>query len=122
LILADTSVWIDHFRSTNTEFQKLLNGAQIAIHPFIIMELALGLLKDRARALVMLDFLPHVRAAQLIEVRAMVETRALYGLGIGFVDAHLLASVLINPSTFLWTRDKSLRRVAENLGIHAALS
>ncbi len=91
------------------------------MHPFVVAELALGSLRDRADVLVMLDFLPQARVALLNEVRAMVEARRLHGLGVGFVDAHLLASVFLNPSTLLWTRDKPFRRVAERFGVHARL-
>ena len=121
MILADTSVWIDHLRSGNQELRKQLNRGQIAIHPCIIAELALGSLKERSRTLALLDLLPHVREAQLNEIRTMIETRRLFGLGIGLTDAHLIASVLINPPALLWTRDKQLRKVAESLGIHASL-
>jgi predicted nucleic acid-binding protein len=122
LILADTSVWIDHLRSSSKELQKQLSRGQIVIHPFIIAELALGSLKDRTKTLALLDLLPHLRVAQLNEIRTLIEARHLYGLGIGLIDAHLIASVLINPPTLLWTRDKQLRKVAEGLGIHARLS
>ena len=69
----------------------------------------------------LLDLLPQVRVAQLNEVRLTIEARRLYNLGIGLTDAHLIASVFINPSTLLWTRDKRLRKAAEGLGIHASL-
>ncbi len=121
MILADTSVWIDHFRSGNQELQRQLNRGQIAVHPCVIAELALGFLKDRTKTLALLDLLPHVRVAQLHEIRSLTEVRRLYGLGIGLTDAHLLASVLINPPTLLWTTDKQLRKVAASLGIHASL-
>jgi predicted nucleic acid-binding protein len=121
LILADTSVWIDHFRSENKELRHALNRGQIVIHPFIIAELALGSLKDRIRTLATLDLLPQVRVAQLKELRLMIEARRFYGLGIGLTDAHLIASVFINSPTLLWTRDKQLRKVAQGLGIHADL-
>jgi predicted nucleic acid-binding protein len=121
LILADTSIWIDHFRSGNKELRKHLNEGQIVIHPSIIAELALGLLHERTKTLALLDLLPQVRVAQLSEVRRMIEVRRLYSLGIGLTDAHLIASVFINPSTLLWTRDKRLRKAAEGLGIHAGL-
>ncbi len=121
MILADTSVWIDHLRSGNKELHNQLSRGQIVIHPFIIAELALGSLKERTRMLALLDLLPHLRVAQLNEIRTLIETRRLYGLGIGLIDAHLIASVLINPPTLLWTRDKQLRKVAEALGIHANL-
>ena len=121
MILADTSIWIDHFRSGNKEMRKYLHEGQIVIHPSIVAELALGSLRERAKTLALLDLLPPVRAAQLSEVRRMIEARRLYSLGIGLTDAHLIASVFINSSTLLWTRDKRLRKAAEDLGIHARL-
>jgi predicted nucleic acid-binding protein len=122
LILADTSVWIDHFRTGNREMRNLLDQGQIALHPFIVGELALGSLRNRASALALLDVLPHVFVARMDEVRAMIETRQLYSLGIGLIDAHLIASAFLSPHTRLWTKDKQLRKVAEGLGIHANLS
>ncbi len=121
MILADTSVWIEHFRSGNQELHQRLSQGQIVIHPFVIAELALGSLKERSRTLALLDLLPHVRVAQLNEIRTLIEARRLYGLGIGLTDAHLIASVLINSPTLLWTRDKQLRKAAEALGIQAGL-
>ena len=69
----------------------------------------------------MLDNLSHVRVAQISELRLVIEARHLYSLGIGFTVAHLIASVFLNPPTHLWTKDRRLRQVAENLGIHARL-
>jgi predicted nucleic acid-binding protein len=122
LILADTSIWIDHFRSGNKVMRQHLNQGHIVIHPFVIAELALESLWDRTTTLALLDLLPQVRMAQLSEVRLTIEARRLHGLGIGLIDAHLIASVLINPPTLLWTRDKRLRQTAEGLGIHAGLA
>ncbi|HWO31693.1 MAG TPA: type II toxin-antitoxin system VapC family toxin [Candidatus Acidoferrum sp.] len=122
MILADTSIWIDHLRSTNKEMRKRLNQGHIVTHPFIIAELALGSLQDRTKTLALLDLLPQVRVAQLSEVRFMIEARRLHNLGIGLTDAHLIASVFINLPTLLWTRDKRLRKAAEELGIHASLA
>ncbi len=126
MILADTSIWIDHFRSgtrsRNNELRKHLNQGQIVIHPAIIAELALGSLQERTKTLALLDLLPQVQVAQLSEVRRMIEARRLYSLGIGLTDAHLIAAVFINPSTLLWTRDKRLRKAAEALGINAGLT
>ena len=121
MILADTSIWIDHLRSGNKELRKLLNQGQVVIHPFIIAELALGSLKQRAQTLALLDLWPQVQVAQLSEVRLMIEARRLYSLGIGLTDAHLVASVFLNPPTLLWTRDKRLRKAAERIGVHANL-
>lgn len=121
MILADTSIWIDHLRSGNKEMQKHLQQGNIVIHPFIIVELALGSLRERTKTLALLDLLPQVRMPQLAEVRLVIEARRLYSLGIGLTDAHLIAAVFINSSTLLWTRDKPLRKVSETLGIHASL-
>lgn len=121
MILADTSVWIDHFRSGDAELKRALNLGQIVIHPWVIAELALGSLRDRAKTLATLDLLPRVTVAQTSELRMMIESRALYSLGIGLVDTHLIASAFLNPATMLWTRDKQLRRVAETFRIHASL-
>jgi len=101
--------------------RKRLNQGHVVIHPLIVAELALGSLQERAKTLALLDLLPQVRVAQLSEVRLMIEARYLYSLGIGLTDAHLIASVFISPSTFLWTRDKRLRKATEALGIHANL-
>ena len=122
MILADTSVWIDHLRSGDREMRRQLEQGQIVIHPFITAELALGSLKERAKTLALLDLLPHVRVARTSELRVMIEARRLYNLGIGLTDAHLIASVFIDSPTLLWTRDKRLRKAAEALGIHASLA
>jgi len=122
LILADTSVWVDHFRSGDKDLQNALNQGQIVIHSWIIAELALGSLRERAKTLAMLDLLPQVRVAQMSELRVMIEARRLYSVGIGLTDAQLIASVFLNPPTLLWTRDKPLRRVAHAIGIHAGLT
>jgi predicted nucleic acid-binding protein len=122
LILADTSIWIDHFRSRDKELEKALNRGQIVIHSCVTAELALGSLRDRTSTLAMLDLLPHVGAVQVAELRHMIEARRLYSLGIGLTDAHLIASVFVNSPTLLWTRDKQLRKVAESFGIHANLA
>jgi predicted nucleic acid-binding protein len=122
LILADTSVWIDHLRLGNTEMHKHLDRGNIVVHPFIIAELALGSLRERTQTLALLDLMPQVKVARLSEVRLTIEARRLYSLDIGLIDAHLIASVFINPATLLWTKDKRLRKAAEALGIDASLA
>jgi predicted nucleic acid-binding protein len=121
MILVDTSVWIDHFRKENAEMRRHLEHKNIVIHPLIVAELALGSLRERARTLVWLDRLPAVPVAQIGEVRQMIEMCSLHGRGIGLVDAHLIASCLIDGSTKLWTGDKWLSAAAEALGVAANL-
>ena len=121
MILADTTIWIDHLRRQNPQMQGLLDGGQILMHPFIVAELALGSLRNRSGTLAALDALLEVRVAQLSEVCQMIEARRLYAKGIGLTDAHLVASCLITPGTRLWTRDARLRAVAHAVGIDAGL-
>jgi predicted nucleic acid-binding protein len=119
LILADTTVWIDHFRTDNAQMRRQLEKKNIVIHPYIVAELALGPLRERAKTLAWLDRLPRVPVAQLSEVRRMIEMCSLYSRGIGLTDASLIASCLIDSPTLLWTNDKRLSSVAESLGVAA---
>jgi predicted nucleic acid-binding protein len=121
VILADTTIWIDHLRRRNAQMQGLLDSGQVLMHPFIVAELALGSFRDRAGTLATLDAILKVRVAQLSDVRQMIEVRQLYAKGIGLIDAHLIASCLITPRTKLWTRDNGLRGVAQAVGIDAGL-
>ena len=122
----DFRVYLDLKIGIHRELLNHLNLEKVAtqpddLHPSIVAELALGSLQERTKTLALLDLLPQVPVAQLSEVRRMIEARRLYSFGIGLTDAHLIASVFINPSTLLWTRDTRLRHAAESLGIHASL-
>jgi hypothetical protein len=119
MILADTAIWIDYFRSRNPQMRVLMESAQIAIHPYVVAELALGSLHDRPGTLAALDKLRGVVVASLGELRRMMEAHSLYSKGIGLTDAHLIASCLLTPGMRLWTRDKALQNVSRTLGIHA---
>jgi len=121
VILADTTIWIDHLRRGNVQLEELLDGGQVLMHPFVVAELALGSLRDRAKTLAELDAFLEVRIARVSEVRKLIETRKLYAKGIGLTGAHLVASCLITPGTKLWTRDNALRGVAQAVGIDAGM-
>ena len=112
MILVDTSVWVDHFRKGDSRLSRHLMSSEVSTHPFVIAELALGSLGNRRKKLTFLELLPQVAVARTEEVRRMIETHALFGKGIGFVDAHLLASTLLTPNTALWTRDRRLGEMA----------
>ncbi len=117
MILVDTSVWIDHLRKADDMLISLLNSTQVVIHPFIIGELACGNLKNRAELLALLRKLPAVHSAQQEEVLYFIEHNRLMGRGIGFIDAHLLASLALSSHILLWTHDKRLGLAAEQLGM-----
>jgi predicted nucleic acid-binding protein len=122
MILADTSVWVDHFRKRDGALYQQLQQNAICIHPFVVTELVLGNLPDRQKTIASLDLLPMVKVAQMSEVRRMIEAHSLFQRGIGLVDAHLIASTFITPHTVLWSRDKRLRDIAETLGLKANIS
>lgn len=120
MILVDTSVWIDHLRKGESRLRFLLESRQVLSHPFIIGELAMGSFQQRDVLLRELLNLPQATVAYDDEVLGFVSTKALFGLGIGYIDAHVLAAAKLTPSTFLWTRDRRLREIATNLDIVAA--
>jgi predicted nucleic acid-binding protein len=116
MILVDTSVWIEHFRAGTERLKALLLDEQVLCHRFIIGELACGTLRKRSEILTMLKALPQAHLLEDEEVLGFLETRRLYGRGIGWVDAHLLASTLLT-GCLLWTLDKPLRRAAAALNV-----
>ncbi|PSJ49836.1 type II toxin-antitoxin system VapC family toxin [Kumtagia ephedrae] len=117
MILVDSSIWVDHLRRALPELEALLADERVLTHPFIIGELAMGSLKNRRMIIRDLSNLPKARMAGDDEVLALVERFAIHSRGIGYVDAHLLASTRLTLEATLWTRDSRCRTVAEELGI-----
>ncbi len=122
MILVDTSVWIDHLKSSDLVLAGLLGTGRVLAHSFVTGELALGSLRQRRTVLESLRDLPQATVASDDEVMMLIEQEQLYGLGIGFVDAHLLAAARLTPGTLLWTRDRRLRQAATRLGLSADLT
>jgi hypothetical protein len=116
MILVDTSVWIAHFRKAGSRLSEVLSEGLVMVHPFILGELACGNLKHRARILGDLQALPSAVSATHEEVMRLVEDRKLWGLGMGWIDAHLLASALLSDCQF-WTLDSRLLRAAAAAGL-----
>jgi predicted nucleic acid-binding protein len=116
VILVDTSVWIEHFRSSNAVLSKLLSRQEVLLHPFVFGEIACGNLSNRNEIIALMQALPTARKADDQEVVVFIEKRSLMGRGIGLIDVHLLASCLMEPC-LIWTTDKRLGSVAEELGI-----
>jgi predicted nucleic acid-binding protein len=121
VILVDTSVWVDHFRETDATLAGLLNSGKILMHPFVVGEIALESLRQRDLVLGELQSLPAIVVALHQEVLHLIEQHRLSGIGIGYVDAHLLSAVQLTPGASLWTRDKRLYAVADRLGLAATL-
>jgi predicted nucleic acid-binding protein len=120
LILVDTSVWIDHLRAGDDSLAELLNAGRVLMHPFVIGELALAAMRQRATVLDALSNLPRAELATDAEVLGFINSKTLFGRGIGYVDVHLLASARLTAGTELWTEDNRLRSVAEELGLAMA--
>ncbi|MHB1518633.1 MAG: type II toxin-antitoxin system VapC family toxin [Acidimicrobiales bacterium] len=119
MILVDTSIWIDHLRVGDDDLAVLLEHRSVLGHPWVAGELALGRLSAREELLSLLANLPQAEVAGYAEVMILIERRQLYGRGIGYVDTQLLAATLLSDGATLWTRDKRLSIVAEDLGIAA---
>ena len=119
MILVDSSVWVDHLRKGDRRLVTLLDTSQVLTHPFVVGELALGSLKNRESILSSLKGLPQAATATDEEVQQFIERNALFGLGIGYIDAHLLAAVRLNAGSQLWTRDKRLGAIANRMRLNA---
>ncbi|MFN7941947.1 MAG: PIN domain-containing protein [Thermoanaerobaculia bacterium] len=119
MILADTSIWVEHLRHGSPRLEALLLEVSVAVHPFVIGEIALGLLRRRREILEMLDALPVATIAGDGEVLDFVDRHRLAGSGIGWVDAHLLAAAALDGAE-LWTLDRRLAAVADRLDLAAA--
>jgi predicted nucleic acid-binding protein len=115
MILVDTSVWIDHLRAGDGRLADLLNSSQVLTHPFVIGELACGNLHKRDDVLRLLNDLPQAPVASQEEVLHFIERNKLMGQGIGYIDAHLLASTALADTALIWTRDKRLQNIAKKL-------
>ena len=116
MVLVDTSIWIDHFRRRDPVLANLLDQASVLMHPFIRGELACGNFRDRQAMLNDLAALPRTISATDPEALKLLEGRALWGRGLGWVDVHLLASALLSDCA-LWTRDERLAVAARHVGV-----
>lgn len=116
MILADTSVWVDHLRRGSADLARFLDAGEVLVHPFVIGELACGNLRNRREILDLLGGLPSAVTATDAEVLHFVDERRLAGKGIGWIDAHLLASTALTAGARLWTRDRRLATIAGHFG------
>jgi predicted nucleic acid-binding protein len=111
MVLVDTSVWISHLRVGNPTLARLLENEEVAIHPFVIGELACGNLRNRAEILGLLQSLPM--SVEILHEEAMefISAHQLMGKGLGYIDIHLLASAVLSGIPIL-TLDKKLKAVS----------
>lgn len=117
MVLVDTSVWADHFRTGEPGLIALLGEESVVMHPFVIGELALGNLRDWAATVASLNELPQLPIVPMDVYLSAIREARLVAAGIGFVDAHLLISARRAQDLRLWTRDKRLAAKAEAFGL-----
>jgi predicted nucleic acid-binding protein len=120
MILVDTSIWVDHFRTGDATLAALLAHGRVLTHPFVIGELALGNLRQRSAVLTDLSDLPAAVVATEAEVLRFITRHTLFGRGVGYIDVHLLAAVGLTAGAKLWASDKRLNGVAEAMGLAMA--
>jgi len=116
MVLVDTSVWVEHFRSGSIGLENLLNEGRVVCHLFIVGELACGNLLNRSEILSLLQALPLADHAEHEEVMHFIENYSLMGKGLGYIDMHLIVSALLTKVP-IWTLDKKLKEVSSKLGI-----
>jgi len=121
MVLVDTSIWVDHLRKGSQQLAKLLIDAEVVCHSFVIGELACGNIENRTEILALLQSLPVTPTINLDEYLYFIDQHHLYGVGIGFVDIHLLASAKLSNIP-IWTTDKKLREAAINLKAYYKVS
>ena len=117
MILVDSSVWIDHFRSTNSELVLMLAQGQVLQHPLVTAEIALGSIKDRDGVIPLLTMLPQAPSLADAALLDFILQHGIFETGLGGVDAHLLGTVVTDGTCKLWTRDKRLAAKADDFGL-----
>ena len=126
MILADTTVWINHLNPNDRRFsiqhserlKTLLNQNLVLVHPMVIGELACGNLKDRKKVLTDLKNLPKASVATDDHVLSFIEQKQLMGRrSIGYIDFHLLAATELTRSAELWSLDEPLMDTATELNL-----
>jgi hypothetical protein len=117
VILVDTSIWVDHLRAGDARLAEALDRAAVFVHPFIVGELACGLLRNRSELLRLLRGLPGVPAASDDEALDFIERHRLMGRGVGYIGVHLLVSAALSGGARIWSRDRGLAEVAAELDL-----
>ena len=119
MIIADTTIWIDHLRSSDPTLERLVAGVEILMHPFVVGELVLGSIADRSHRLRQWADLPVAKVLRHDDLLAFIESNRLFARGIGYTDVNLVASAATSDGVLLWTRDRRLHGVAADFGVLA---
>jgi predicted nucleic acid-binding protein len=115
MILVDSSIWIDHLRRPIPTLQQLLRDEKVLCHPMVVGEIAMGNFKQRDFILREMCDLPVATVASHSDILHFISHHSLHGVGIGYIDAHLLAATRLTRGSTIWTGDKRLKQAAERL-------
>lgn len=116
MILVDTSVWIDHLRHSESRLLHLLECGTVLTHSLVIEEMACGHLRDRLGITTLLHALPSAPVATHTEVLRLISNKTLYGVGLGAIDVHIIASAMLAKAK-IWSKDKALIRESTRLNL-----
>jgi predicted nucleic acid-binding protein len=116
MTLVDTSIWIDHLRLRDARVVQLIHDGRAGLHPFVLGELALGNFPRRSQILRDFEKFPRIQPVQEVEVHYLLENNRLWGLGLGWIDLHLLTAAVVGGHTLL-TSDRALAAATTKLGI-----
>lgn len=116
MILADTSVWVNHLRRGDRNLVGMLQAESVGLHPFILGEIAAGNLRNRERVLAYFASLPELPVAYESEVHHLLESRRLWGSGLGWIDLHILTAAKLS-GWHLYTADRAMNQAAARLEI-----
>lgn len=119
MILVDTSVWASHFDRNDAQLSILLETDRVLMHPFVVGEIMMGNVVRREKVMAWFSRMPVVLPVRHAAVMVMVNERELFGSGLSYVDAHLLAATLTVEGCRLWTRDKALACAVDVFGLAA---
>jgi predicted nucleic acid-binding protein len=117
MTLVDTSIWVDFLNDRDPRLEAMLADEEAMIHPLSIGEIAVGSIRGRRKVLAALDEVPAPSVASDREVRTLIEQHRPFGIGLSYVDVHLLAAVRLTSVATLWTRDRRLADAAVRLGL-----
>ncbi len=118
MILADTSVWIDHLRHGEPPLASALMLGSVRMHSLVLGELACGSLAERGLRIAQWRAMPRVASVTDTQALAFIEWHRLMNHGLSFIDIHLLAACAASSQALrLWTRDRRLADAASELGL-----
>ena len=121
MILVDTSIWIDYIRTgAHDRLEYLLDSESVVMHDYVFGEIAMGSPKNRKAVLALLGSLHRIPTASHFEVMTLVDSAKLFGLGLSYIDIHLLAAAQASGDlepVRLWTRDTALLKQAGRFGV-----